>query len=450
MSTNKVFGKVKLSKYNIVTKVDGKHAIFNTRTASVVMLNQEMYQRFFMEKKYDDAADQQYIKPLVDMGILVDKNQDENFYLETVRRRFKYSVTGVRSAVIAVTTKCNARCYYCYENGIQRENMSLETADAIVEFLAENCVNNQIVIQWFGGEPLCAVEVIDRITNGLHNKGVTVNSIITTNGYDLNDEIIKKAKEIWNVKRFQIPVDALEEQYNNIKNYTDVEANSSPFEQIINNIHRVLDEGFHVNVRTNFHPMNIEQTREVLSFLSKEFGDENHFFAYPAPLTGENIPSVVDIPTGEGIHPYLDLLLEAREKGFLCPTLLKEENYYDGDESLSGISLASRPVGCYATLFGSFAIDTKGELYKCHRLLGRGKEYTCGNVYNGIVYNDVLKSFCEDQLCYSECNECALMPLCHGGCKVKKDWYGGMNGCMAIKPIVEDIVKIYIKELQRR
>ena len=432
----------KVSKFNIKIEDGEKYLIFNTLTSSLIRVEKDTYHKIFEQFIFDDKGIK---KSLFDMGYIVDEDIDENYKLLVSKQRFKYAVKGITSAVIAVTTECNARCYYCYENGIKRVPMTMETADAIVDFLDKNSITRKLTVQWFGGEPLCAVDVIDRISNGLIHRGIEISSLITTNGYCINDEILDKAKNVWNLKRFQIPVDALNEDYDTIKNYIDVEIGGSAFEKVIKNIHKVLDAGFHVNVRTNFNPNDTHPTKEVLRFLAKEFKGESRFFAYPEPITGVSMPSVVDGDFAGKIHPYFDLLLEARELGFLCPTLLKEENYYAGDESLSGIKLTSRPTGCYATNLNSFAIDSKGDLYKCHRQLGR-KEYSCGNVWSGFIYNSVLKNFCDDTYCYDECNDCALLPLCHGGCKVKKA-SGGLNGCLAIKSIVKDIIKVFNSEL---
>lgn len=437
----------KVSKYCIPVEDDNKIIVFNTLTSSVIKLNQQMYSLIF-EKNIFPENDLE-LQTLVDMGFLVDAQLDENFRLETIRRSYQYSKDGITSAVIAVTTECNARCYYCYENGIARAPMSLKTADAIVDFLDKNCKTRKLVIQWFGGEPLCAVDIIDRISDGLSARNIQFSSVITTNGMGVDTAILKKAKEKWNIKRFQVPLDALGNEYNRIKNYIPEVKSTNPFSVIIEHIHMILDAGFHVNVRTNFNPDNIEPTKKVLKYLATEFNGEKRFFAYPEPITGVGMSSVVDTKFNSPIHPYLELLLEARKLGFLCPTLLQEDNYLEGDEALSGIKLTSRPTGCYATLLNVFAIDSEGYIYKCHRLLGHKDKYSCGDVYNGILYNEVLKGFCDDRPCYDECNECALLPLCHGGCKVKKELYGGHNACIAIKSIVNDVIRVYVKELSK-
>lgn len=420
--------------------------VYQTLTSSLIRLEPSVYRSLFEEQRIPNNPQQ--VEALVSMGFLVDAAEDEFFRLQMMRRRYQHADKGVTGVVIAVTTECNARCFYCYENGIERHSMTDSTADAIVKFLVKNAKTGSLVIQWFGGEPLYAVPTIDRISSGVKAAGITLTGLITTNGFLIDDEILEKAKNDWHIRRFQIPVDALGHDYDRIKNYLEIDPNHSPFDRVIGNIHKVLDAGFHVNVRTNFDPDNTEPTKEVLRFLAKEFQGEDHFFVYPEPITGVNMPSVVDYDmTRKTVHPYLDLLMEMRKLKFLYPTLLKEDNYLEGSESLSGIKLFSRPTGCYATLMSTFAIDADGLLFKCHRLVGRGTRFSCGDVFNGISYNKLLKMCCSDIPCYEECGSCALMPLCQGGCHIKKLLYGGQSGCLAVKDVVKDVIRVYAHEL---
>lgn len=268
---------LKPSKYYIPVEADGKIALFQTLTSSVVKMDKKMYARIF--EQGDLQTDNDAVLALESMGFLT-SNADEDFMLTNLRRRFKYADTGIQSAIIAVTMECNARCYYCYENGAARSSMNVETADGIIEFLDKNCKSRELVIQWFGGEPLCAVDTIDYIARNLIQRGIKLSGLITTNGLLINESILEKAQKLWGVKRFQIPVDALHQEYDKIKNYKDVPDGESAFDILMNNIQKVLDYGFHVNARINFDPDNIAPTKEVLHYLASKFSQNAKFFAY--------------------------------------------------------------------------------------------------------------------------------------------------------------------------
>ena len=144
----------------------------------------------------------------------------------------------MKSITIAPTMSCNARCYYCFENGSTKGNMSYEVAKQLVKFIDENCIERKLAISWFGGEPLLAVNTIDYITKELTKRGIEISSTITSNGSLVNNEIIKKFKK-WNVRRIQITVDCIGEEYNKIKNYQG-ELNKKAFDLVESNIDLLL------------------------------------------------------------------------------------------------------------------------------------------------------------------------------------------------------------------
>lgn len=60
---------------------------------------------------------------------------------------------------------------------------------------------------------------------------------------------------------------------------------------------------------------------------------------------------------------------------------------------LVDLKLYPSPTNCYASCPSVFAIDSKGDLYKCHRVLGKGQKYSSGNVKTGIEKMKFISSF---------------------------------------------------------
>ena len=76
----------KVSKY-IVSVPQGEEVIvFNTFTSSLILLEQELYNKIFVQKEFDDL-DGDVLKSLIEMSYLVDAGLDEGFQLETIRTR---------------------------------------------------------------------------------------------------------------------------------------------------------------------------------------------------------------------------------------------------------------------------------------------------------------------------------------------------------------------------
>lgn len=73
--------------------------------------------------------------------------------------------------MLMVTESCNLSCRYCYETNKTKKNMSLETAQKIIdrELADVKGTNKKIVIQFFGGEPMLEFDLIKNIYSYIHN-----------------------------------------------------------------------------------------------------------------------------------------------------------------------------------------------------------------------------------------------------------------------------------------
>ena len=107
-----------------------------------------------------------------------------------------------------------------------------------------------------------------------------------SNGYLMNEETVKKAKDFWNLSNIQITLDGTEKIYNKVKNYI-YKDNSNPFKTVIDNIHHLLNNNILVSVRMNCDKHNEEDLKELVKYLSEEFKGENNFSMYVWPIFEE-------------------------------------------------------------------------------------------------------------------------------------------------------------------
>ena len=126
-----------------------------------------------------------------------------------------------QSFTILTTTKCNARCFYCYElKSKKKHHMTDETARKVGEYISRVADRNkQIHLHWFGGEPMFNMKAIDIITQTVRDSGQNFNTSFTTNGYLFDKELVLKARNVWNTIQMQITLDGTEDVYNKVKNY---------------------------------------------------------------------------------------------------------------------------------------------------------------------------------------------------------------------------------------
>ena len=121
---------------------------------------------------------------------------------------------------------CNFSCWYCYESHITGSKLSTKTIDSIYKLIDNILVSNSnlrnFTLSFFGGEPLLYYNettklIIDYIrTKYVYFTYIDFSINFTTNGYLLNDKIVKHLLEKDELKHFQITLDGGRNKHNGI------------------------------------------------------------------------------------------------------------------------------------------------------------------------------------------------------------------------------------------
>ena len=202
----------KYSQYNyIIPNVNSSYILYNTFSVSVIKINQELYN--LIMKNDVNYLSTDYLTNLVQQGVIIDDSYDEKNVLEFERKRSIYS-NDVATFRILTTTDCNARCIYCYEQGMPTISMNYQTADACFNFISERSKSsNKIIIQWFGGEPLLNIDIMYYLTDVLYSfasqNHKQIEFTMVTNGYLLDTVDLSKLY----LSKVQISLDGLEDEY---------------------------------------------------------------------------------------------------------------------------------------------------------------------------------------------------------------------------------------------
>lgn len=321
---------------------------------------------------------------------------------------------------IFTTTNCNARCFYCFENGCKKMDMPISTAKGICEFIVQKQAKGKVRITWFGGEPLLNQEAISCVSNFLIENGIDFESSIITNGY-LIDTISASLIDDWKVRRVQISIDRIGEEYNKIK-----QINDGAFERVIKNIHFLLDVGVFVKLRINFLPDNSKEALKVIDFIYAEFGKRENLKVYAAHLYGENAKSPLDfIPEN---NPYLRLYERLLKYGYI--------------NSPKDIGLIGKSQYCSRFDENYYVISPSGEIFKCNHEIYDDEKI--GEVGSGFIKSEVKAS----QFPFDECETCIMWTCCRGGCVTKQKKYRKEFVCSPIKNCLKEILKMfYIKNI---
>ena len=123
--------------------------------------------------------------------------------IPTIREVKEISNNHIHHVILNITEQCNMRCKYCsygtnypYERDHKNSDMKWPIAKAAVDLLFNNSSgNNDVVLGFYGGEPLLAFKMIEKTVDYAKNQSrkydKNVRFAITTNGTLLSDEVIK-------------------------------------------------------------------------------------------------------------------------------------------------------------------------------------------------------------------------------------------------------------------
>lgn len=411
----------KLSKYNILKKLNSENYImYNTFTNNFFIMNKIQKENLLNLKLSKKEKNE-----MLDKGFLINSNFDEKAELKNERLKETFDEEYLHYTIYTTYT-CNANCFYCFERNKKKEIMSIKTANDIAEFIINNIKNKtkRVHIQWFGGEPLLNIKIIDliseKIKKYIKNKDIKFTSNIVTNGSLINKDMIQKFKK-WNVVNIQITLDGTKKEYEKRKAYTKIK---NSFDLVINNIEEILKSNLQVSVRINFDKQNFEDILNLLVFLSK-FNEYNNFRCYLMPLYSTskyNKENYIDekncsIFFGKIFSKMIELKYIKNQKYFLLKRI---------------------PLFCKALKKSAWVIDTKGNLYKCTHDM----EKEIGSIYNKKV--DGLENW-ERFRVNKVCDDCIFLPLCQGGCNCLKNENSCGNRCFIYKYCFDEVLNSILK-----
>ena len=411
--------------------------LYSTLTTALILLEKPNYDKIFI---YNDFSDSKTIKELHELGFLVDSHDYELNLLDDI---YKNEVNS-RMPVIKIfsTNKCNARCYYCFEEGIKQIDMTSEVANQTAQFIIDNYPEKCIQINWFGGEPLLNFDIIELITLRLIKVGFVLKTHITTNGSLITQQKIDFFKKYYETVSIQVTIDEIGEQYGKIKRYIDI-PQVEAFAKVVRNVHMLLNSGgISTRIRINFLKRNLEQGMKVFDSLKKEFKYNSQIVIYLAPLTFDEKKSY-DIVTE---HTHLKLMQFYNSRGVVFDDKDEEKSI------LSSLSLKPKAIPCGACRTKNLTITADGHIYKCHRI-AKYEKFCIGDVWSGVNNDNPCIEFFSNKSTESnseECRSCKVYPICRGGCKVVLDILRQKQNTCDVYSKHEELIEMLYKVLQNK
>lgn len=396
MSKQRINFNTKYRKmYYTISVNDGLGVLLhNVISGTLVRLSEEEFAEF----DNTSIIYSEILRELIEYYFLVPVDFDEYTYVQNLRRILLRigSYKGISQFTIFTTTNCDARCFYCYEFGYTRMNLSERVADKIVEYIEMNrdC-SARIELNWFGGEPLLGYRRINQICARLKEKSIDYCSNMTTNGYGFNSKRIGIATSLWNLQHVQITFDGDEEVYNQTKAY--LHDDSNPFARVFNNVGKLLDAEVSVSLRIHITLDTLDSIYELADRIHDSYGEYPKLNVYSHGL----------------LHNHESPLPKRteKEKQRLALEQIKFSDYlselglYKRRDALPHIRFRS----CAADSADAIVIYPDGRLYKC---VDFEESDSVGHI-NSRLRNHVLETEYRMKFERDSCKICPLYPSCY-------------------------------------
>ena len=415
----KKIGNLKLSQFLVLCELSDCTYLFHTLTGALFALESDEADALRpdcgqshpvkSEEEWAASLGASLYVSLCKAHFLVPENADEAseyHYLLKLEKMLHPTAPGYNHFTILPTTACNARCFYCFENGYHAVSLSSQQIEDVCSMIERERSSGTVHLRWFGGEPLLGAPAIRKICRYLSDRRILFDSYIVSNGLLFTPSLIKEAIDSWKLHSVQITLDGTEKEYDLRKAYVSsaIPADgASPFRKVLQNLHALHDAGVRLVLRLNADPDNIDDLFLLLQQLTDEFPDRSGIKIYATPLFAEYSEEHSKVLAL--VRQCLDLNMQAHHAGF------KTNHPYSFD--------AFRTHMCMADDDNSIVISADGLLTHCEDCRDNTFFGTCTD---GITDPMLLQQLRKPADRRTACAECAFLPRCtdYPGCPHEK------------------------------
>lgn len=399
------------SFYNI-SELDNKNtAVYNTASGAVAVMETAVFDNQDFKESFK--------KELVENGFLVPCGVDE--FRKYYDKLHFFRKKQANFFTIIPTTGCNAHCFYCYEEGYCKQTIHPVSHKKIVDYLVSNIADTkELVLDWYGGEPLLCVQEIDQIIRELEQR-VDLSrknwvSSITTNATLFTPELVKHAVACWHLDSVHITIDGTEKEHNIRKNV--LLHGESAFAKTMAAIHLLLEAGVYVNLRIHLDNNNRKSFPEIMQSLS-EFFLYDRFHLFPTFL----FPPETEMP---------ETYITDAQKEQLFYEVFKEVLDSPYALTISDAFPSPKVQNCFATKSNTIVIAPDASLHSCVQEFSESG--------NDMKFED-YSAYCK------ECRSCQYFPICLGGCIHNRSLSNTVRTpCVRNRFIIHPLLKILLEQ----
>ncbi len=333
---------------------DGKYYMMNTESGNIVAT--DAVKKAQLQKILDDPNGHQgsvACSKLTDIGFIVPDNVNEYQIVTGKRLLRNFCKNNYLELTIMPTEQCNFRCVYCYEDFV-KPKMNEETIDSIIRYVKKNISNRKgLIVSWFGGEPLLAMDVIEKLSDAFiricrENRKI-YSASITTNAFLLNLDVFKKLRKL-RINHFQITIDGNKMIHDKQRVLV---GGGGTFDRIINNIKNICEHEksnlWTISLRTNVTNSTVRNMEQFKNEIIDSFNDDPRVYIMLRKMWTNNTDDADALVCSEQDFESFVSQCEISE------TSLYQEYIFSHDMNFM----------CYASNPNSYVIGSDGKVYKC-------------------------------------------------------------------------------------
>jgi len=429
------------SMFNVRVPLDGRDDVFlmNTFTDAQLIVSRDvadMLDRVARGERHFTGDERGAVETLVENGFIVESREADHQALDAFFHDVREDRSQLRVTVLT-TLQCNFACDYCIQGDHGDYNkhavrMSIETAERTAQW-AERRLDvvapSTFALTFFGGEPLLNLPVLfylsERLAESCRVRGVRMSINIITNGLLLTPAIVDRLAPL-GLNGIKVTLDGDRDTHNRMR---PLRGGQGTFDRILHNVRQVAGKT-RISIGGNFDAQTVESYPALLDFLR-----EQEFAGQLAKVAFKPIIKPAQPVQPKGTFALTAVSAEGKPLGGACMTsagtgvssacdnchflddrmsYLRDETMRRGFPTMDGVHMGP----CEIHKHHAHTIGPDGSLYACPGFAGEANAST-GHIdgRDEPWRRESARRF-EVISAWSECDDCAFIPVCAGGCSV--------------------------------
>jgi len=428
-------------------KINHRYFAFDGGTGNIFEISEILYE--ILLNRNEKLTEKFTVEEIenAEKGLLVAMNNgilsEQNLLLRTYQKIGGKNVHSLNTLFLNVAQKCNLKCSYCFGKGgsygLQQEMMSIDTARRCVDYWLKNIEEKKqnIVVSFFGGEPLLNLEVIEFVVQYINSKKQSINGnvkyMITTNGTILNNSIIEMF--IKNDFLVSVSLDGISKIHNKNRAFA---SGKGSMDLVAKNTKKLLAHISNLNCQITLRREDIPFLEEAVTVLWEMGVDK----VYSNIVFDKN--EIYQEKDYKELKFQTEILSDLMYQHLISGSKNIYGNIFDYMQNLHTRNYA---INCFVWKEKIAAFASNGDAYSCYRLVGEN-DFLLGNVrqHDFTVFS---KPFEKQKV--AQCQNCYCQLYCGEGCPCENLVYNSdinipaEEWCEKNKILFDISLRLYLK-----